>query len=222
VPSSQRGTVAGHATGVPSPFQAVLHWNNTQAQYWTVAAPSTGLYTSPLMKPGTYAVTLYRNEFPVAKDSVTVTAGATLPRNITSTEPRPDVVWRIGEFDGQPFELRNGDKIERMHPADVRMGPWGGNYTVGKSTPGKDFPMALFAKEGGPVTVSFGVGAAQAAAETLLRVGTTLSFKGGRPSVKVGGWTGKDPGAPVSAAVFFWVHMMMKAWRGETDSANRH
>lgn len=172
------------------------------------------------MKPGTYTVTLYRNEFPVARDTVVVTAGATNSRNITSTEPRPDMIWRIGEFDGQPFELRNGDKIERMHPADVRMGPWGGSYTVGKSTPGKDFPMALFAKEGGPATVSFGVSAAQAAAETVLRVGTTLSFKGGRPSVKVGGWTGKDPGAPVSAALVFGSEL--GGLDMVTDGMNRH
>ncbi|KAK4442058.1 rhamnogalacturonase B [Podospora aff. communis PSN243] len=194
VPPSQRGTTSGFATGVAPGFQPVLHWYNNASQYWTTASPN-GSYTSPRMKPGTYTLTLYRNEFPIATSSVSITAGSNTPKNLTSTEPNPPVIWRIGSFDGQPLELKNGDKIERMHPEDVRMGSWGGNYTVGKST-ARDFPMALFAKQGGVATVHFEVSAEQARAETTLRVGTTLSFKGGRPRVEVGGWTGRDPGAP--------------------------
>jgi rhamnogalacturonan endolyase len=139
---------------------------------------------------------MYRNEFPVAQDSVSVIAGRVTTKDIASTEVNPPVIWRIGSFDGQPFEFKNGDKIERMHPSDVRMSPWGGSYTVGQSSP-KDFPMALFAKQGGVATVTFTLAATQAAAETVLRIGTTLSFKGGRPSVKINNWQGKDPGAPV-------------------------
>ncbi|KAK0654746.1 rhamnogalacturonase B [Cercophora newfieldiana] len=195
VPASKRGTASGFATGVVPNFQPVLHWYNNASQYWTVPSSTTGSYTSPLMKPGTYTVKLYRGEFPIATDTVTITAGSNTVRNITSAEPNPPVVWRIGAFDGQPFELKNGDKIERMHPEDVRMGTWGGSYTVGKSS-AKEFPMALFAKEGGAATVTFDLTKEQAAAETTLRVGTTLSFKGGRPAVKIGGWTGRDPGAP--------------------------
>lgn len=176
----------------------MVHWYNKAAQYWAIASPTNGSYTSPLMKPGTYTMKLYRGEYPVAQDTVTITEGGKTTKDIKSTDPNPSVVWRIGNFDGQPFELKNGDKIERMHPSDVRMGTWGGNYTVGKSSP-KDFPMALFAKEGGVATVNFKVSREQAASDTLvLRVGTTLSFKGGRPSVKIGSWQGKDPGAPVS------------------------
>ncbi|KAK0612621.1 rhamnogalacturonase B [Bombardia bombarda] len=195
VPSSKRGSISGKATGVSSSYQTVLHWYNSAAQYWTVAS-SDGSYTSPLMKPGTYTMKLYRGEFPVAQDSVAISANARATKNIASTESAPSVIWRIGDFDGQPFELRNGDKIERMHPSDVRMAAWGGSYTVGKST-AKDFPMALFSKQGGTVAVSFNADAKQAASDSVvLRVGTTLSFKGGRPSVKIGTWTGKDPGAP--------------------------
>jgi rhamnogalacturonan endolyase len=194
VPSSARGTTSGFATGVAQGFQPVLHWYNNASQYWVIAS-TNGSYTSPRMKPGAYTLTLYRNEFPIATSSVTITAGSNTPKNITSTEPNPSVVWRIGSFDGQPLELKNGDKIERMHPEDVRMGPWGGNYTVGKST-ARDFPMALFAKQGGTATVNFEMSAEQAATETTLRVGTTLSFKGGRPRVEVRSWAGRDPGAP--------------------------
>lgn len=149
------------------------------------------------MKPGTYTMKLYRGEFPVASETVTIAAGGSTTKDIASTEKTPSVIWRIGDFDGRPQDLRNGDKIERMHPEDVRMGPWGGNYTVGTSSPSKDFPMALFSKAGGTATVHFQLAADQVT-NTILRVGTTLSFKGGRPSVNINnGWTGKDPGAPV-------------------------
>jgi rhamnogalacturonan endolyase len=204
VPSSKRGSVSGVASGIESGFQAVIHWYNNASQYWATAGQG-GAYQSPLMKPGTYTVKLYRGEFPVAQDTVTVTAGSNTTKNIASTEPKPSVIWRIGNFDGQPFELKNGDKIERMHPEDVRMGSWGGSYIVGKSS-AKEFPMALFSKQGGTATVTFDLSEAQAAAETTLRVGTTLSFKGGRPSVKIGSWQGKDPGAPVrfTTPVIVW------------------
>ena len=195
MPASGRGTVSGTVTGVAAGFQAVVHWYNNAAQYWTVAGPD-GNYTSPPMKPGTYTMKLYRGEFPIAQDTVTISAGGKASKNIASTEAQPPVMWRIGNFDGQPLELKNGDKIERMHPSDVRMGSWGGSYTVGKSSP-RDFPMALFAKQGGTATVSFDAAANQVNVETTLRVSTTLSFKGGRPSVKINSWQGKDPGAPV-------------------------
>lgn len=146
---------------------------------------------------------MYRGEYPVSQDTVTIAAGVKATKNMVSSDPNLSVMWRIGTFDGQPFELKNGDKIERMHPADVRMGSWGGGYTVGKSPP-RDFPMALFSKQGGPATVSFNVSKEQAASDTaVLRVGTTLSFKGGRPSVKINTWQGKDPGAPVGYSLHF-------------------
>jgi rhamnogalacturonan endolyase len=120
VPASGRGRVSGTATGVSNTFQTVLHWHNNGAQYWANA--TDGKYSSPPMKPGTYTMKMYRNEFLVAQDSVAVTAGGTTTKNIVSSEPKASVIWRVGEFDGQPFEFRNGDKIERMHPSDVRMG----------------------------------------------------------------------------------------------------
>jgi rhamnogalacturonan endolyase len=193
VPDSGRGSVSGAATGVTSQFETVVHWHNTQAQYWTKAI--NGTYTSPMMKPGAYSMKLYKDEYLVANDSVTITAGKQAKKDISSKETTTPAIWRIGDFDGQPFELKNGDKIERMHPSDVRMGSWGGTYTVGQSSP-KDFPMALWSKQGGTVTVNFSLTQDQVKAHTL-RIGTTLSFKGGRPSVKIGSWSGSDPGAPV-------------------------
>lgn len=194
VSASGRGTVTGSASGVPSGFETVVHWHNTNAQYWTKA--SGGKYTSPLMKPGTYTMKLYKQEFLVANDTVTVTAGQTVSKDIASKESNPAVIWRIGNFDGQPFDLKNGDKIERMHPSDVRMSKWGGSFTVGQSK-ATDFPMALWSKEGGTATVTFTLTQDQVKGH-VLRIGTTLSFKGGRPSVKINSWSGSDPGAPVS------------------------
>ncbi|KAF1954361.1 hypothetical protein CC80DRAFT_567565 [Byssothecium circinans] len=181
VPSSGRGSVTGTTSGVPDGFETVVHFHNPNAQYWAKA--SGGKYTSLQMKPGTYSVKLYKQEFLVANDTVTVTAAQTTLKDI-----------RIGNFDGQPFDLKNGDKIERMHPSDTRMSTWGGSYTVGSSK-ATDFPMALWSKEGGTVTVTFTLTQAQVKGH-VLRIGTTLSFKGGRPLVKVNSWTGTDPGAP--------------------------
>ncbi|KAI1410363.1 polysaccharide lyase family 4 protein [Hypoxylon sp. FL1857] len=193
VPSGQRGSVSGSASGVPGEFEAVVHLYNDKAQYWTKVS-NGGAFKSPLMKPGTYTMKLYKGEYEVAKDTVIVTAGSETAKNISSAESNPFVVWRIGEFDGKPLELKNGDTIERMHPSDVRMGSWGGTFTVGQSS-ARDFPMALFSKTGGNAKANFSLNASQVR-DLTLRVGTTLSFKGGRPSVAIGSWTGKDPGAP--------------------------
>ena len=197
VGESSRGSVTGKAIGVPSGFEIVVHWYNKDAEYWTKA--EGGNYKSPLMKAGTYTMKLYKGEFLVANDSITVTAGQTATKDIASKESNATVIWRIGDFDGQPFELKNGDKITRMHPSDSRMGSWGGTYTVGTSK-ASDFPMALWSKQSGAATINFTLKKDQVKGH-VLRIGTTLSFKGGRPSVKIGSWTGKDPGAPVSTAL---------------------
>ncbi|KAF2738273.1 Rhamnogalacturonase B [Polyplosphaeria fusca] len=192
VADSGRGSVTGSASGVPSQFESVVHWHNTNAQYWTKV--KDGKFTSPKMKAGTYTMKLYKGEFLVTTDSVTVTAGQTVSKDIASKEANTPVIWRIGDFDGRPMELKNGDKIERMHPSDVRMGSWGGSFTVGTNK-AEDFPMALWSKQSGTVTVNFQLTQDQVK-QHVLRIGTTLSFKGGRPSAKIGSWTGSDPGAP--------------------------
>ncbi|RDI78928.1 hypothetical protein Vi05172_g11035 [Venturia inaequalis] len=191
VPASGRGRVVGTASGVPSQFQTVLHWHNEQNQYW-VYADTDGSYTSPAMKPGTYKMVLYKQEFPVAKSTVSVSAGSDTTKNIASTERTTEPIWRVGEFDGQPFEFKNGDKFTIMHPTDPRMLKWGGSFTVGSSTP-KDFPVAIFSKIGGNATVHFDLTAAQASQLMTLRVGTTLSFKGGRPVPRIRSWYSIPP-----------------------------
>ncbi|KAJ0308869.1 hypothetical protein COL5a_011287 [Colletotrichum fioriniae] len=193
VAASGRGTVSGTASGITGSFQRVVHWYNANAQYWTYAS-STGAFTSPLMKPGTYTMVLYQTEFKVATSSVTVSAGKTTTANIASTLAARTTLWKIGDYDGQPTGFRNADKQLRMHPSDSRMSSWGPlTYTVGTSAVG-DFPMAIFTAVNNPVTIKFNLASAPGAA--TLRIATTLAFASGRPQAKVNSWTGPAPAAP--------------------------
>ncbi|CAE6416911.1 unnamed protein product, partial [Rhizoctonia solani] len=85
VGTSGRGTVTGTASGVSTSYQRVVHWFNDIAQYWTYVS-SSGSFTSPPMKAGTYTMILYRDEFEVARKSVTVGAGSSVSSSIASTE----------------------------------------------------------------------------------------------------------------------------------------
>lgn len=114
VAASGRGHVSGVASGVPAKFQTVLHWHNAQNQYWAYANQN-GTFRSPSMKPGSYTMKLYKQEFLVAQTSVRVTAGANVAMNIASAEKLRTPIWRVGEFDGQPFEFKNGDKFLTMY-----------------------------------------------------------------------------------------------------------
>jgi len=194
VAPSARGTVSGTATGVSSGFQIVLHWFNDAAQYWAYADSSTGKFTSPVMKPGTYTQVLYQGEFKVAASSVTVSAGASTTANIAADKETKTSVWRIGEWDGQPKGFRNADKQLRMHPSDTRMASWDPlTYTVGTSTL-DSVPMAIVQGKN-PFTIIFSSTDTGAAATTL-RVGTTLAFAGCRPAVTVNTFSPAVPAAP--------------------------
>lgn len=191
VAPSARGTVSGTATGVSSSFQRVLHWYNDAAQYWAYA-DNSGNFNSPAMKPGTYTQVLYQGEFKVKAASVTVSAGKTTTANIAADTETNASIWRIGEWDGQPKGFRNADKQLRMHPTDSRMASWGPlTYTVGSSSL-DSVPMAIV-KDNNPLTIEFS-GTYTAAA--TLRVGTTLSFAGCRPSVVVNSFSAAVPAAP--------------------------
>ena len=194
VPASGRGTVKGTATGIQSGMQGVVHWYNSQAQYWAKAS-SNGAFTSPLMKPGTYTMVLYQTEFKIATTTVTVSAGQTVTQNIAgSFNTTRKTLWQIGEYDGQPTGFRNADKFLRMHPSDSRMASWGPlTFTVGSSSL-SDFPMAVFKDVNNPVTINFNLASAPGAA--TLRIATTLSFAGGRPQATINGWTASAPAAP--------------------------
>ncbi|EME40175.1 polysaccharide lyase family 4 protein [Dothistroma septosporum NZE10] len=193
VSAAGRGYVSGTASGVSSSFQAVVHWFNADAQYWTYTS-SGGSFKSPAMKPGTYTMKLYRTELEVASQRVTVAAGQTATSNIASTLQEPaTVLWTIGTCDGQPTGLLNADKQLRMHPSDSRMSNWApGTFTIGKSSD-SGFPMALFKDVNSGQTIAFNLTDASAA---TLRIRTTLAFTSGRPQVTVNDWTSDAPAAP--------------------------
>ncbi|CAE6414665.1 unnamed protein product [Rhizoctonia solani] len=194
VGTSGRGTVTGTASGVSTSYQRVVHWFNDVAQYWTYAS-SSGSFTSPPMKAGTYTMVLYRDEFEVARKSVSVGAGSTVSSSIASTEVTTTPAWRIGEFNGRPTGFRNADLQEHMHPSDVRMNNWGPiTYTIGSNSL-YEFPMAQIKDVNNPTTIKFTLNSGQTGAATL-RIGTTLAFAGGRPQVTVNGWAGPAPSAP--------------------------
>ncbi|KAF2089146.1 polysaccharide lyase family 4 protein [Saccharata proteae CBS 121410] len=192
--TSGRGYVSGTATGIDTSFQTVLHWYNSDAQYWTYA--SSGKFTSPAMRPGTYTQVLYQDEFVLASSSVEVTAGSTTSANIASAVTSHTTLWQIGDWDGQPEDFRNADLQQRMHPSDARMASWGPlSYTVGSSAL-TDVPMALFKSVNDPLTITFTLDSAPGAA--TLRIGTTLSFAGGRPQATINDYTGDTPAAPTN------------------------
>ncbi|KAL4787645.1 Rhamnogalacturonase B, N-terminal-domain-containing protein [Aspergillus varians] len=196
VAASGRGTVTGTASGADSSMDWVVHWYNDNAQYWTYTA-SDGTFTSPAMKPGTYTMKYYQGEFAVAESSVTVSAGSTTTKNISGSVTTGTTIFKIGEWDGRPTGFRNADNQLRMHPSDSRMSSWGPlTYTVGTSAL-SDFPMAVFKSVNNPVTIVFTATSAQTGAATL-RIGTTLSFAGGRPQATINSYTGTAPSAPTN------------------------
>ncbi|XHF98913.1 hypothetical protein AWENTII_002445 [Aspergillus wentii] len=183
VAAADRGTVSGTASGADSSFKWVVHWYNDDAQYWTYTA-SGGSFTSPAMKPGTYTMVYYQGEYKVAETEVTVKAGSKTSQNISGSVKTGTTIFKIGDWDGQPTGFRNAENQLHMHPSDSRMSSWGPlTYTVGSSEL-TDFPMAIFKSSNSPVTIKFTAASSQTGAATL-RIGTTLSFAGGRPQATV-------------------------------------
>lgn len=121
--SGNRGYISGTASGVSSSFPRVVHWYNSDYQFW-VYTNSAGAFTSPAMPAGTYTMKLYQDEFLAATQSVSVTAGQTKTSNIAATHPAltqsRTTIFRMGDYDGQPTGFRNADSQLRMHPSDSR------------------------------------------------------------------------------------------------------
>lgn len=195
VPDDDRGQVTGSVSGIDDSYEKVVHWFNSGAQYWS-RADSDGAFTSPYMKPGTYNMTLYQTEFKVAETTIEVSAGDTTEQDIASDfDWDYKSIWKVGSYDGQPFEFQNGDKFLRMHPSDDRMESWTiDGFVIGEST-ADQFPMAVFADVKNPINATFTL-ASVPEADVTLRIATTLSFAGARPNVKVNDWDGDTPDAP--------------------------
>jgi rhamnogalacturonan endolyase len=192
-----RGTVVLNGlSGMNTAYTYYMGFNNSTAQYWT-ALSSSGSGTCSSMKPGTYGMTIYKNELAVWTGSATVTAGNTTTfHTITITGDPSSVatIWRIGDWDGTPLEFLNGGNIMHMHPSDVRNSSWGPvTYTVGSSS-ASSFPAAQFRGTNSPTTITFTLTAAQAAAAHTLNIGITCAEYNGRPDPTINGHTLKGPG----------------------------
>ncbi|TGJ88360.1 hypothetical protein E0Z10_g486 [Xylaria hypoxylon] len=195
--SGKRGYVKGTATGVSSSFPIVVHWYNTNYQFWAYAT-SAGAFTSPPMPAGSYTMKLYQDEFLAATQSVTVTAGSTATSNIAATAAAliksRTTIFRLGDYDGQPTGFLNAANQLRMHPSDSRMSSW--SPATVASTAASSWPMAIFTDVNNGRKITFSLSSAVSSATTL-RIATTLSFGGGRPQATVNSYTTSAPAAPV-------------------------
>lgn len=147
VPASGRGRVVLNGlSGMNTSYSYYLAFANTTAQYWTTLN-SSGAGECYGMKPGTYNMTVYKNELAVYTNTVTVTAGNPTTFNtqtITGDPSQTATIWRIGDWDGAPSGFLNAASLMNMHPSDVRNTTWQPvTYTVGSSSTGS-FPACQF------------------------------------------------------------------------------
>ncbi len=191
-----RGRVTGVAiNGRDTNYTYTVGFANSTAQYFTTAAASNGYYNCTGMRPGTYTMTIYKNELAVWSGSATVTAGGTQVFNTITITGDPSSVtplWRIGNWDGSPGEFRNGGTITTMHPSDPRISSWApGTYVIGSSSP-SFFPCYQWKGINGSQAIQFNLSSGQVAARTV-RVGLTCAYAGARPKITVNSWTSSNP-----------------------------
>ncbi|MEK8033143.1 rhamnogalacturonan lyase B N-terminal domain-containing protein [Ideonella sp. DXS29W] len=185
-----RGRVLGtKVRGVDGKHDYTIGLSSATAQYWTDLRED-GSFEATGVLPGDYTLTVFKNELAVDRRSVTVRAGDTTKVaafKVTGDPASRRAVWRIGDWDGSPAELLNGDRLTMMHPSDVRMSPWATPaYVVGTSK-AKDFPACQWREVNGSLEVRFRLNSDQIA-EHHLRLGITAAHAGGRPSVKINQW----------------------------------
>jgi rhamnogalacturonan endolyase len=200
VAAAGRGAVAGVGLAGTDPAYAyTVGFSNATAQYWTTAnLANRGFFKATGMRPGSYTLTVYKNELAVYTGSVNVTAGGTTALNtITLSDPSSTAaLWRIGNWDGTPAEFLNGGRLTTMHPSDSRMSSWlPSTFVVGTSTAAAGFPAYQWKDVNNARVITFTLTSAQVQNLTL-RLGTTEDFNGARPQISVNGWTSAIPAAP--------------------------
>ncbi|MFJ8079909.1 rhamnogalacturonan lyase B N-terminal domain-containing protein [Streptomyces sp. NPDC096205] len=203
VGASGRGRVAGVGiTGRDTAHPYTVGLANSTAQYWGSARASDGYYSIPGVLPGTYTLTVHKDELAVYTTTVTVTAGATTTLNTiaipSSNDPsHATAIWRINDWTGTPAGFKNADLMTYAHPSDVRAAPWTGNVVIGSGTETSGFPCYLWKDVNSGITIYFRLTAAQAAAAHTLRIGVTTAYANGRPQVVVNDiWTSAIPSPP--------------------------
>jgi len=198
-----RGTVAGVGlSGTDSAYTYTVAFSGTKGQYWATAnLANNGFFKSTGMQPGSYTLTVYKNELAVYTGSVNVTAGSTTTLNTLAINADPSstaALWRIGNWDGLPTEFLNGARLTTMHPSDVRMSSWlPATFVVGSSSAASGFPAYQWKDVNNARVIQFNLSNAQVQNLTL-RLGTTEDFNGARPQISVnnGSWTSAIPTAP--------------------------
>lgn len=195
-----RGKVAGVGLkGMDAKYPYTVGFANKDAQYWAKAAAGTGAFSCKGMLPGTYTLTVFKNELAVHTESVKVTAGATTSLHTLALTGDPSAaatVWRLGDWDGTPGGFKNAKLMTYAHPSDGRAARWTGNVTIGSGGEAASFPAYIWKDVNNGVLVYFRLTRAQAAAAHTLRVGVTDAFAGGRPRVTVNDWVSGVPTAP--------------------------
>ncbi|KAK7738395.1 hypothetical protein SLS53_006210 [Cytospora paraplurivora] len=207
VAESGRGAVAGVGlSGTKSDFTYTVALSNTEAQYWTTAASSGGAWSIKKALPGTYTLTVYKDELEVYTSSVTITAGSTVALNtITVTDPSDTTaIWRIGDWDGTPSGFLNFEttpwKPTYMHPSDSRIDSWDvGNYIVG-TTADTSFPAYIWQDINNGHIIYFKLTADQLTEAHTVRIGITEAYINGRPQITVNSWTSSIPSATTQAS----------------------
>ena len=184
VSATNRGAVAGVASGISGRFQGLVGFANTNAQYWAVVS-ANGTYATPLMKTGLYTATLYQGELGVAVASVAVTAGRTNTLNLASTETAPKFIFKIGDWDGTPAGFLNASNLVNMHPSDVRNANWKPVIFRVGTDPVGNFPAIQMRGTNTPTTILFNLSASQLANNLTLHIGMTCTYNNGRPLINI-------------------------------------
>ncbi|MBO1335447.1 rhamnogalacturonan lyase B N-terminal domain-containing protein [Streptomyces sp. VRA16 Mangrove soil] len=191
VAASGRGRVAGVGiSGRDTSYAYTVGLANSAAQYWGSARASDGYFSITGVLPGTYTLTVFKEELAVATQSVTVTAGGTTTLNTiaiasTNDPSNASAIWRINDWTGSPSGFKNADLMTYAHPSDVRAAAWTGNVVIGSGTETSGFPCYLWKDVNSGIIVYFRLTAAQSAAAHTLRIGVTTAYANGRPQISV-------------------------------------
>ncbi|POS72178.1 rhamnogalacturonan lyase [Diaporthe helianthi] len=207
VPASRRGAVAGVGlSNMKSGRTYTVGLSNANAQYWTTAASSGGAWQINKALPGTYTLTVYKDELEVYTGSATITAGGKAALNTISLVDPSDraTIWRIGDWDGTPGGFLNFEttpwKPTYMHPSDKRIASWDvGNFIVG-TTAVSSFPSYMWQDINNGHVIYFRLTAEQLTQPHTVRIGLTEAYIGGRPQIKVNSWSSKIPAATKQAS----------------------
>ncbi|GKT74488.1 polysaccharide lyase family 4 protein [Colletotrichum tofieldiae] len=213
IPASGRGYASGVGlSNMKSGKTYVVGLSNSVAQYWGTAGAG-GAWSITKVIPGTYTLTVYKDELEVATSSVTIKAGAgTAVNTIACVDPQDAAtIWRIGEWacaydgvDGTPKGFLNFEdtplKLTYMHPSDSRISTWNaGNFIVGTHSTNR-FPGYMWKDVNNSYIIYFKLTADQLKSGHTVRIGLTEAYIGGRPAINVNSWASPLPAATNQAS----------------------